>query len=327
MTFKPFALFFAVAVAAQAGMAAAQDREFGVGLITPPVHVWNQQVQAMGDTLGELSDGRFSVTTFPSGQLGSEGEMLQQLQTGALDMAWLTTAEVTTRVPDLSALHAPFLVSGIEDAARVLRSEEAREILAALPRATGAVGICYAMTGMRQMMSREPLASAADLDGKRFRITPAPPNRSFFEIMGAAPAPMPLTQVYDSLANGQIDAIAMDYESILNFGYFDHAPHLLQTNHQMFPMVALVSGRVWSQLSPEDQEIVREAVQRHCDATIDSFVAGEPGKLETLKEVEGLDITEGVGIEFFGDAVEAWDMEWSARTPYVDRLRALVETF
>lgn len=327
MTFKTYAVAAGAALALLPAVSHAQDREFGVGLITPPVHVWNQEVEAMGETLSELSDGRFSVTTFPSGQLGSEGTMLQQLQTGALDMAWLTTAEVTTRVTDMSALHAPFLVTNIEDAARVLRSDVAREILDELPRATGAVGICYAMTGMRQMMSREAMTSAEDLDGMRFRITPAPPMRSFFEMFGAAPAPMPLTQVYDSLANGQIDAIAMDHESIINFGYYEHAPFMLETNHQIFPMVALVSGRVWAQLSPEDQEIVRTAVQTHCDATIDRFVAGEADKLETLQAVDGLTIVESVGPEFFGDIIERWDAEWSEQTEYVERLRALVDSF
>lgn len=327
MTMKEMLLAAGIVAVLAPGSAVAQDKEFGVGLITPPVHVWNKQVEAMGETLSAASDGRFSVVTFPSGQLGSEGAMLQQLQTGALDMAWLTTAEVTSRVADMSALHAPFLVDNIEDAAKVLRSDEAREILELLPAATGAVGICYAMTGMRQMMSREPMDSAADLEGLRFRITPAPPMRSFFEMFGAAPAPMPLTQVYDSLANGQIDAIAMDFESIMNFGYYDHAPYLLETNHQIFPMVALVSGRVWAGMSAEDQEIVRASVQTHCDATIDSFVNGEAGKLETLKAVEGLTIVENVGPEFFGDIVERWDAEWAEQTPYVARLRALVETF
>lgn len=327
MNLKSLAVTLGVAAAVLPGMLHAQEREFRVGLITPPVHVWNQQVEAMGETLGALSDGRFSVAQFPSGQLGNEGAMLQQLQTGALDMAWITTAEVTTRVTDLSALHAPFLVSNIADAARVLRSDVAREILDELPRAIGAVGICYAMTGMRQMMSREPLDSVADLAGKRFRITPAPPMRSMFEMMGVAPAPMPLTQVYDSLANGQVDAIAMDFESILNFGYYDHAPYLLETNHQLFPMVALVSGRVWADLSPEDREIVRQAVQQHCDATIDSFVEGEAGKLEQLKAVEGLTVIEDVSGDFFGDMVARWDAEWSQQTPYVARMRALVADF
>lgn len=307
--------------------ALTQERQFRLGLITPPAHVWNQEVEALSATLSEASEGRLTVVAFPSGQLGNEATMLQQLQTGALDMAWLTTAEVTTRVPDMAALHAPFLVETIADAATVLRSDPAREILDALPRATGTVGLCYAMTGMRQLMTRQPVTAATDLRGMRFRITPAPAIRSFFEMFGAAPAPMPLTQVYDALANGQIDAIDMDYESIINFRYYEHAPHMIETNHHMFGMVALVSGRVWAGLPEEDQTILRDAVQLHCDRTIDRFVEEEDGKLARLREVPGLTITEDVGPEFFGDIVERWDAEWSARTPYVARLRELVASF
>ncbi|WP_333829312.1 TRAP transporter substrate-binding protein [Pararhodobacter sp.] len=317
-------LLAAVAGVGFALPALAQDREFRLGLITPPVHVWNQEVAALNDTLQEVSGGRFSVVAFPSGQLGNEATMLQQLQTGALDMAWLTTAEVTTRVPDMAALHAPFLVDNIADAAEVLRSEPAREILDGLPRATGTVGICYAMTGMRQLMTRQPVNSAADLSGMRFRITPAPAIRTFFEMFGAAPAPMPLTQVYDALANGQIDAIDMDFESIINFRYYEHAPNMMVTNHHMFGMVALVSARVWGAMSEEDRTLIGDAIQLHCDRTIDRFVDEEAGKLERLREASGINITDNVGPEFFGDIVERWDAEWANQTPYVARLRELV---
>ncbi|PVH28083.1 TRAP transporter substrate-binding protein [Pararhodobacter oceanensis] len=307
--------------------AAAQEREFRLGMITPPVHVWNQEVAALSDTLMELSDGRFSVVAFPSGQLGNEATMMQQMQTGALDMAWLTSAEVTTRVPDMAALHAPFLVNNIADAARVLRSEPAREILGGLPRATGTVGLCYAMTGMRQLMTRDAVDSAEDLGGMRFRITPAPAIRTFFEMFDAAPAPMPLTQVYDALANGQIDAIDMDFESIINFRYYEHAPNMMVTNHHMFGMVALVSARVWASLSEDDRAIISEAVQLHCDRTIDRFVEEEAGKLERLQGIEGVNVTENVGAEFFGDIVTRWDAHWEEQTPYVARLRELVASF
>ncbi|MFN3955164.1 MAG: TRAP transporter substrate-binding protein [Pararhodobacter sp.] len=319
-----------LAVVAGVGLALpawAQEREFRLGLITPPVHVWNQEVAALSNTLMEVSGGRFSIAPFPSGQLGNEATMLQQLQTGALDMAWLTTAEVTTRVPDMGALHAPFLVDNIADAARVLRSDEAREILAALPRATGTVGVCYAMTGMRQLMTRQPVASAGDLRGMRFRITPAPAIRTFFEMFGAAPAPMPLTQVYDALANGQIDAIDMDFESIINFRYYEHAPNMMVTNHHMFGMVALVSARVWAGLSEEDRSLISGAIQLHCDRTIDRFVEEEAGKLERLRSAAGISVTDDVGPEFFGDIVERWDAEWANQTPYVARLRELVAGF
>lgn len=319
-----FATILATAVSLPA---AAQERSFGLGLITPPVHVWNQEAAALGETLHKRSEGRFSINAYPSGQLGNEATMLQQLQTGALDMAWLTTAEITFRVTDMAALHAPFLVDNIADAARVLRSDEAREILDLLPRATGTVGLCYAMTGMRQLMTRQPVVSAADLNGLRFRITPAPAIRTFFEMFGAAPAPMPLTQVYDALANAQIDAIDMDYESIINFRYYEHAPHLMETNHHMFGMVALVSARVWANLSEEDRRLIQDATQEHCDRTIDRFVAEEDDKLARLREAPGIMITEDVGPEFFGDVVARWDAEWGAQTPYVARLRELVASF
>lgn len=324
MTFKRTTLcaVAALAVAGTAGAALAQERTFRLGLITPPVHVWNQEARAMGETLMELSDGRFDVTTFPSGQLGNESAMMQQLQTGALDMAWITTAEVTFRVPDMAALHAPFLVDNIDDAVALLRSEPALEILQALPAATGTTGVCYGTIGMRQLVTVDPIDSVEDLSGMRFRITPAPPISTFFEAFGAAPAPMPLTQVYDALANGQIDGFDMDYESIINFRYYEHAPNLMITNHHMFAMVALVSGRVWASLSPEDQEIVRTAMQTHCDNVLDRFAAEEAAKLEQLKATEGVTVVEGIGPEFFGDIVAEWDAEWASETDYVARLRA-----
>lgn len=42
----------------------------------------------MGEELKQKSNGKYSVATFPAGQLGSEAQMMQQLQTGALDMAF-----------------------------------------------------------------------------------------------------------------------------------------------------------------------------------------------------------------------------------------------
>lgn len=325
MFFKP--IMATVVALGLALPAMAQEREFRLGLITPPVHVWNKEVAAMSETLKERSDGRLSITAFPSGQLGNEAAMLQQLQTGALDMAWLTTAEITFRVPDMAALHAPFLVDNIEDAARVLRSDEAREILTKLPSATGTVGVCYAMIGMRQMVLRETVDTAADLAGKRIRITPAPAISTFFEMFGAAPAPMPLPAIYDALANGQIDGLDMDYESIINFRYYEHAPYLLETNHHMFGMVALISAPVWATLSEEDRALITEVTQMHCDRTIDRFVEEEDQKLANLREAPGIQITEDVGREFFGDIVERWDAEWGAKTPYVARLRELVASF
>lgn len=71
----------------------------------------------------------------------------------------------------------------------------------------GVVGMGYGMAGLRQIVARGEVNSAADLAGKKLRITPFAPILDFYNAVGAAPTPMPLPAVYDALANGQVDAI------------------------------------------------------------------------------------------------------------------------
>lgn len=71
--------------------------------------------------------------------------MVQQLQTGALDMAFLTIAEISNRIPDFGALYAPYLVDDVNHAARLLRSDAAGELLDLMPEGVGFVGVGYGM--------------------------------------------------------------------------------------------------------------------------------------------------------------------------------------
>jgi len=180
----------------------AEAREFRLGLITPPSHAWSTSAAAFGTALSKASKGRHSVTVFPSQQLGNEAQILQQLQTGAVDMAFLTVAEISNRVPDFGAFYAPYLVRDISGAAALLRSEEALSLLDQLPRRIGVFGMGYGMAGMRQILTRDKTTALTDLRGQKLRITPFAPIRDFYQLIGAAPTPMPLGSVYDALANG-----------------------------------------------------------------------------------------------------------------------------
>ena len=119
-----------VAAAAAAALAAtfvfntAMAKDYRLGTIVPPSHQWSKAAEAMGKMLSEASGGADTVTVFPAGQLGNESQMVQQLQTGALDMAFLTIADVSNRIPEFGALYAPFLVTNSEDAATLLRGPD-----------------------------------------------------------------------------------------------------------------------------------------------------------------------------------------------------------
>ena len=321
MTLRPLAQGLLAAGALCLAALPAAAAEFRLGLITPPNHVWTKAAEAFGAELAEASGGAHSVSVFPAQQLGNEAQMLQQLQTGALDMSFMTVAEVSNRVPNLGAFYAPFLADDIAHQARILRSGAAREMLDVLPQEVGVVGVGYGSAGLRQIVSRGQIETAADLAGLKLRITPFDPILDFYNALGAAPTPMPLPAVYDALANGQVDAIDMDVELIVALKYYEHADTILISNHMMFPMVGLISGRVYAGLSDEDKALVTELMAKHVDSTLDTYAEKEGPWIEQLAGVGKT--YKVVGPEFFGDAAAAWEATWSEKAPSLGALRAV----
>ncbi|WP_163558195.1 TRAP transporter substrate-binding protein [Halomonas sp. NO4] len=317
-------LTLAVAATALAASSfTAQARDFRLGLITPPQHLWSTEAEAFAETLAERSDGEHSVSVFPAQQLGNEAQMVQQLQTGALDMAFLTIAEISNRIPDFGALYAPYLVDDVDHAAALLRSDTAGELLELMPQGVGLVGLGYGMVGMRQVLSREPIERAEDLEGLRLRITPFEPIRDFYTAAGAAPAPMPLLEVYDALANGQVDAIDMDFDSILILKFYEQAENLLISNHMMFPMVGVVSGRVWRELSDDDRELIDTAMSEHLENVLAGFQQMDADQEAEIRQLD-LNIVEA-DAAFFSEAIAEWESIWAEKAPMLEALREEAE--
>lgn len=314
------ALVAAALVASQPAIA----KDFRIGLITPPNHVWTQAANGFAEDLKAGSNGKHSVTVFPAQQLGNEAQMLQQMQTGALDMAFLTIAELSNRAPDFGALYAPYLVKNVGQAGQLLRSDVAVELLGQLPQRAGVVGIGYGMGGMRQILSRSPVNDAGDLRGKKLRITPFDPIRDFYAALGAAPTPMPLPAVFDALANGQVDAIDMDFELIWALKFYEQADTVLVSNHMMFPMVGLVSARVWASLDADDRELISALMKKRLDEVIETYKSKE-GEWEAQVRGTGKRVVDA-GPEFFGEAVATWESTWQKKAPALSGLRDAAAT-
>ncbi len=299
--------------------AGAMAKDLRLGLIVPGTHAWSQAAEAMGEELKERSGGKYGVVVFPAGQLGSEARMLQQLQTGALDMAFMTTAEVANRVPDFGALFAPYLVRDVVQAGQLLNGPAAQGLLEQLPAKAGVVGLGYGVAGMRLMLNAFPTDSVEAINGRKIRITPFPPVQDFYRLLGAASTPMPVTDVYDALANGQVDGVDADLELIWKLRLYERAKTVLQSNHMMFPVIGLMSGRVWAQLSEEDRTLIRELSRKHLDSLTAHY---EKAEAETQASIEQAGVkVMPVGAEFFGDKVQQWEDAWLKKAPVLAELR------
>ena len=297
----------------------ASSRDFRLGLVTPSTHTWTKAAIAFGKDIEQLTEGKHRVVVFASRQLGNEAQMLQLLQTGALDLAILTVSEISNRVTAFSAFYTPYLVKDVAAAAVVLRSDAAQNMLKQLPQEVGVFGLGYCLAGMRQIVSRDPVSTIADVQGKKIRITPFTAIRDFYVFAGMAPTPMPLASVYDAFANGQIDALDMDLEATLKLKFYDYAHSILLSNHMMFPALALLSGKTWLRLSEEERNLFEQQMRKQLNHVIDTYLEKEKQWEAELRHV-GVNVTR-LSPAFFGDAVVRWESKWVAKVPQVYELK------
>lgn len=299
----------------------AQAKELRLGLITPVGHSWNKAALVLGEKLKAATNGRLTMTVFHSGQLGNESAMMQQLQSGALDMGFIQAAELGSRVPHLAAINAPYLVRSTPAVAKFVRHPEVLKLFDVLPATTGTIGLGWGITGMRAIFSSKDLQSLADIKGMKLRINPTPVYRDFYQILGAAPTPIPTPQVYDAMANGQVDGLEADLEFSWNQRFDKVSKVILQMNAVFMPFAAVVSGRVWQGLPAADRELITKLVKETLNEQIDGLAANEPALIENFKKAP-IPIRQ-VAVNDTEAVIAAFDKIWLPQAPVITSLRKI----
>lgn len=310
-------------LAAPTVLRAQEARTFRLGITTPPGHPWNNAALKVGEMLKAETNGRLDIAVFPANQLGNEAAMLQQMQAGSLDFGWIMTAELGSRIPSVAAINAPWVVDSTAKVAKLVRDPIAAKLLDVLPAETGTLGLAWGITTMRVVFTAKEIAGLNDLQGMKLRINTTPAYRDFYQLLGAAPTPIPTPQVFDAMSNGQVDGLEADLDFSWNQRFDKVSKTMLRMNAIFMPCVALASGRVWQGVSAADRDLITRLTKEALDAQVDATVANEAklldefGKVITIKDVEVADA---------GKIIAEYDKIWLPKAPILADLRKVGAT-
>lgn len=314
----------ALSLATPSLVRAQEPRTLRLGIVTPPGHPWNNAALKVGETLKAETNGRLSISVFPAGQLGNEAAMLQQMQSGALDLGWIMPAELGSRIPAVAAINAPWVVDSTAKVAKLVREPVAMKLLDVLPAETGTVGLAWGITTMRVVFSAKEIAGLDDINGMKLRINTTPAYRDFYQLLGAAPTPIPTPAVFDAMSNGQVDGLEADLDFSWNQRFDKVSKTMLKMNAIFMPCVALASGRVWQTLPEADREIIARLTKAALDEQIDATVANEPALLEKF-DGAGIPIKD-VTVADAGRIIAEYDKIWLPKAPVLAELRKVGAT-
>ncbi|VEF46788.1 C4-dicarboxylate transport system substrate-binding protein [Bacillus freudenreichii] len=288
--------------------------EFKLGHIAPPDHIWNEAAQKLADELEERSDGRMKMELYPGGQLGSDSDMVQQLETGSLQFAFITNAFLTSKSDAFSAWFAPYLFDSYEDALEASKSDQAKKILATLDD-QGLKAMDYFFSGNRTMMFREKVEKPEDMDGLALRVTPSPALEDFYRSLGVSPESISLPDVYQSAQTGVIDGMDMDLDAAITSNYNEVTGYGAVTNHMVWPSVMIINKELYEGMSEEDQKIVEESMAAASEYATMKRASQEEEFKKTLEE-RGMELYE-IDPSLFEKYTKEFDEKYKAKDPLI----------
>jgi TRAP-type C4-dicarboxylate transport system substrate-binding protein len=207
------------------------------------------------DGVTAASDGSLPLRMLIYGQLGSEDQLLSGLRRGRVQFANLSAMAVSTVVPEMALLYAPFLFDDEAEADYVydhLLTDLYRELLAE----KGLHLVSWYEIGFIEVYGKQPLLAPTDAVGRRFRVGSGPAARLFAEALQADVIPLGFADVVSSLQTGLIEAGENAVSLYARTGIAGEAGHLTITDHSFGVSGIVASKAWWDGLTDEQREIV-----------------------------------------------------------------------
>ncbi len=265
-------------------------------------------VEYMGELLEERSDGRICVEVYHSAQLGQEADTIEQTQLGVIDLNRVSLGPFNNIIEATKVFSLPYIFRSTEHMHAVVDGEIGDEILAEFADHS-LIGLAYYDGGSRSFYnSQRPIRSIEDLEGLSFRVMQSDVFVDMVNALGANATPMPYGEVYSSIQTGVIDGAENNWPSFESSGHYEVAGYYTLDQHLIVPEVLVMSEASWDRLTPEDQELIRQAARDSVPHMRELWAEREAASEEAVR---------AAGVEVITDI---------DKTPFIEAMASVYET-
>jgi TRAP-type transport system periplasmic protein len=187
----------------------------------PPTTGFSRAMKRIGDQLEAQFGDRVDVKyVWNIMDLGYKAEdILWLVERGILTLGYQSSSYLTDRIPELGVLDLPFLFGSTEGARAAIDGALGQRLAQIIEERTGYRILGFFENGFRHLSSRlRPVRSPADLAGQRIRVLPSKVHERTFELMGAVPMRMDLTEAIRMIAGGELDAQENPLTNTVTYG-------------------------------------------------------------------------------------------------------------
>ncbi|MBL8702420.1 MAG: C4-dicarboxylate TRAP transporter substrate-binding protein [Alphaproteobacteria bacterium] len=290
-----------VALGVGSGDARAQDFKLR---LSHPLTTGDQAHVAMvyfADNVKKRSNGKIDITVFPADQMGRQKDVGEMVRQGANVIQLTDALFLGEWVPDAAILQAPYLMEKPEDFRKILGTEWLEDVNKQLAAKGVRVLSWNNYFGTRQIMSRKPIRSLADLSGANFRAAAAPMYVQTVAAMGAKPVTTGFAEVYTGLAQGALDMLEAPLPTMWASKFYEQAKFVTLTAHMIAWDPVIMSETYFKAMPADVQKMLLEESSRAADHMTKLKLEEEEDMVRKY-EAAGVTVIKDVDRKAFRDA-------------------------
>jgi TRAP-type transport system periplasmic protein len=257
----------------------AEDHPVGLGF------------KKMQEVLAAKTGGKMKINAFWNGSAGGDLQATQALRAGTQEMVCTSSSPLVGIVKELGVFDLPFLFANEKEADAVLDGPAGVYFNKKLEE-SGLVNLAYWENGFRNLTNnKRPVNKVEDFDGVKVRVMQNNIFLDTFKTLGTNAVPMNFGEVFTALETKTIDGQENPFVTIETSKFSEVQKYLSVTRHAYTPFLILYSKKLWDQLTPQEQAVLREAamegqkVERAANRSLNEKSLANLKKTMTVNEV------------------------------------------
>jgi C4-dicarboxylate-binding protein DctP len=212
----------------------------------------------------ERTKGKVKVEVYPNSQLYKDGEEMEALQLGSVQMLAPSLAKFgPLGVREYEVFDLPYIFDNYEELHKVTEGAIGKALFQKL-ESKGITGLAYWDNGFKDMSANKALKTPADVKGLKMRIQSSNVLEAEMRALGAIPQKMSFSEVYQGLQTGVVDGTENPPSNFYTQKMYEVQKFMTMTDHGVIEYAVIVNKKFWDGL-PADIRTTLEGAMK--DAT------------------------------------------------------------
>jgi len=212
----------------------------------------------------ERTKGRVKVEVYPNSSLFKDGEEMEALQLGSVQMLAPSLAKFgPLGVREFEVFDLPYIFDNFEELHKVTEGPVGAALFKKL-ESKGITGLAYWDNGFKVMSANKPIRVPADYKGLKMRIQSSKVLGDEIKALGAIPQVMAFSEVYQALQTGVVDGTENPPSNFYTQKMQEVQKYLALTDHGVIEYAVIVNKKFWDGLPADIRTTLQGAMN---DAT------------------------------------------------------------